>query len=60
MEESLGGERYEKALARTSERIPRGRVADPDDVAHAVVSLVESDFVTGQNLVCDGGFLIRD
>lgn len=60
MEESLGGDRYERALAKTSERIPRGRVADPDDVAHAVVSLVTSDFVTGHNLICDGGFLIRD
>ncbi len=60
MQESLGDDRYETALERTSERIPRGRVADPDDVAHAVVSLIESDFITGQNLICDGGFLIRD
>jgi 3-oxoacyl-[acyl-carrier protein] reductase len=60
MEQSLGEERYRKALERTSERIPRGRVADPDDVAHAIVSLVTSDFVTGHNLICDGGFLIRD
>lgn len=60
MEESLGEERYERALARTSERIPRGRVADPNDVAQAVASLVASDFITGHNLICDGGFLIRD
>lgn len=60
MEQSLGEERYAKALARTSERIPRGRVADPDDVAQAIVSLVASDFITGHNLICDGGFLIRD
>ncbi|MHB2022421.1 MAG: SDR family NAD(P)-dependent oxidoreductase [Mycobacteriales bacterium] len=60
MEESLGAERYEKALDRTAARIPRGRVADPDDVAQAVVSLITSDFITGHNLVCDGGFLVRD
>jgi len=60
MAESLGSERYERALAKTSERIPRGRVADPDDVAQAIVSLVSSDFITGHNLICDGGFLIRD
>ncbi|MHB1717030.1 MAG: SDR family oxidoreductase [Acidimicrobiales bacterium] len=47
-------------MAKTSERIPRGRVADPDDVAQASVSLVSSDFITGHNLICDGGFLIRD
>lgn len=60
MEESLGSDRYDRALERTASRIPRGRVAEPDDVAQAVVSLIESDFITGHNLLCEGGFLIRD
>jgi len=60
MQESLGDERFQKAQERTAARIPMGRVADPDDVAQAICSLVASDFITGQNLVCDGGFLIRD
>ncbi len=60
MEESLGRDRYEQAAERTRQRIPMGRVATPDDVAHAVLSLITSDFITGHNLICDGGYLIRD
>ncbi len=60
MRESLGDERYQRAREATSKRIPMGRVASPDDVAQAIGALIESDFVTGHNLVCDGGYLIRD
>lgn len=60
MEQSLGENRYEKARERTAARIPMGRVAAPDDVADAICSLIASDFITGHNLICDGGFLIRD
>jgi len=60
MEQSLGHERYEKAVERSRARIPLGRVAAPDDVAHAILSLITSDFITGHNLICDGGYLIRD
>ncbi|HKW73673.1 MAG TPA: SDR family oxidoreductase [Candidatus Dormibacteraeota bacterium] len=34
---------------------PLRRIATPDDVAHVVVSLLESDLVTGQDVVVDGG-----
>ncbi len=34
---------------------PLGRVASADDVARAVVALLENDLVTGQDLVVDGG-----
>jgi len=60
MEESLGRERYEQAAERSRQRIPMGRVATPDDVAHAILSLITSEFITGHNLICDGGYLIRD
>jgi len=38
-------------------RIPLGRIAEPDDVMHAVLFFVSraSDFVTGQILCVDGG-----
>jgi 3-oxoacyl-[acyl-carrier protein] reductase len=34
---------------------PLKRIASPDDVAQAVVALLESDVITGQDLVIDGG-----
>ena len=38
-------------------RIPLGRIAEPEDVAHAALFLVSgaSDFLTGQTLYLDGG-----
>ncbi|WP_017571554.1 SDR family NAD(P)-dependent oxidoreductase [Nocardiopsis halotolerans] len=43
------------------ERIPHGRLGRPEEVARAVVFLAgpAATFVTGQNLVVDGGFLDR-
>jgi NAD(P)-dependent dehydrogenase (short-subunit alcohol dehydrogenase family) len=31
------------------------RAASPDDIANAVVMLVESDYLTGEILLSDGG-----
>jgi 3-oxoacyl-[acyl-carrier protein] reductase len=42
----------EATIARAT---PLGKVASPDDVAQAVVALLENDLVTGQDLVVDGG-----
>lgn len=38
-------------------RIPLGRIAEPEDVANAVLFLASgaADFVTGQTLFLDGG-----
>ena len=46
-----------EAKARTIEHIPLGRTAQPDDVAYGVLYLAsdESSFVTGSELVIDGG-----
>ena len=42
----------EETFAKTT---PLHRIATPDDVARAVVSLLENDVITGQDLVIDGG-----
>ena len=49
---------FEAELAR---RVPLGRVGEPQDLAGAFVFLssAASDFVTGHNLVVDGGWTIR-
>ncbi len=36
-------------------RIPLRRLGSPEDIARAVVYLVENDFITGQVLAVDGG-----
>jgi pteridine reductase len=36
-----------------------GRLGDPADVAQAVRFCIEADFVTGQNVIVDGGRLLR-
>ncbi len=43
------------ALARVVERIPLGRTGQTDDVAEAVLYLATASFVTGHELVVDGG-----
>lgn len=35
--------------------IPLGRFGDPHEVAHAVLFLLESPYVTGSTLIVDGG-----
>lgn len=50
----LGDEKFYKTLVA---RIPLGRIAEPDDVWHAVLFFISpaSAFVTGQTLYLDGG-----
>jgi pteridine reductase len=50
MPEGIAGDPDETAL---------GRLGDPADVAQAVRYCIEADFVTGQNIVVDGGRLLR-
>jgi len=45
----------EEERERASRRIPSGRLGSPEDVARAVLYLIESDFVTGEVLRIDGG-----
>jgi NAD(P)-dependent dehydrogenase (short-subunit alcohol dehydrogenase family) len=40
-------------------RIPLHREGSPAEVAHLIVSLIENDFVTGDNFVIDGGMSMR-
>lgn len=44
--------------SRRADLVPFGRVGQPDDIARAIAFLCgpEADYVTGQNLVVDGGF----
>ena len=46
------GDYYETLV----ERHPIGRIGVPEEIAHAVVFLIENEFMTGFNLAVDGGY----
>jgi NAD(P)-dependent dehydrogenase (short-subunit alcohol dehydrogenase family) len=45
----------EQAAENVGNRIPLHREGQPDDVAKLIVSLIENDFITGENFAIDGG-----
>jgi NAD(P)-dependent dehydrogenase (short-subunit alcohol dehydrogenase family) len=47
----------EKAYEKLGRQIPLGRIAEPEDVAYAVLYLAsdESNMMTGAEMVIDGG-----
>ena len=47
-------------LPELAQQTPMGRLGTPEDIAAAVAFLAspEADFVTGQVLTCDGGFIL--
>lgn len=48
-----------KQLEALAERIPLGRLAEPDEIARFISWLVsaENSYITGQSIAIDGGFL---
>jgi 3-oxoacyl-[acyl-carrier protein] reductase len=53
------GEEFAKASqAETSARTPLRSVAQPEHVAQAVMGLIFSEFVTGQDVIVDGGLSV--
>lgn len=55
------GAMTEEAKAQYLSIIPAGRMGQPVDIANAVVFLAsdKADYITGQTLVVDGGFILR-
>jgi NAD(P)-dependent dehydrogenase (short-subunit alcohol dehydrogenase family) len=49
----------EQVQNNVNHRIPLHREGQPEDVAHAIAGLVENEFITGENLVIDGGMTMR-
>jgi 3-oxoacyl-[acyl-carrier protein] reductase len=39
-------------------KVPLARTALPEEIAAAVKFLIENDYITGQTIVIDGGFVL--
>ena len=55
------GERFDaQTLRELAEETPLGRLGTPEDIAHAVAFFASdrADFLTGQVLSADGGFIV--
>jgi NAD(P)-dependent dehydrogenase (short-subunit alcohol dehydrogenase family) len=55
----LRKEDFNKRMEEHTKEYPLGRIGEPEDIANAILYLAsdESSFVTGINLVLDGGLL---
>jgi 3-oxoacyl-[acyl-carrier protein] reductase len=49
----------EQAKNNLENRIPLHREGTPEDVAALITTLVENEFITGENMVIDGGMTMR-
>ena len=49
-----------EVLPQLAQETPLGRLGTPDDIAHAVAFLAseQANFISGQVLTCDGGFIL--
>ncbi len=58
---NVSKEEIERMRDQLNREIPLGRLAQPEDIARAVIWLLsdESAYVTGSQLVCDGGILAK-
>ena len=55
MERGVGKDASMAEAARVGAETPLGRVAMPEDVGETIANLIESRFVTGQDVLIDGG-----
>lgn len=51
----VAGERRDQMIASQAKRIPLGRIARPEEIAHAILFLMTNTYVTGTTLTVDGG-----
>lgn len=56
--DELLGDQRDAVLAAAGEKLPVKRVGRPEEIAHALLFLMTNGYVTGINLVVDGGGLL--
>lgn len=56
--DDLLGDQREAVLADAAASLPAKRIGQPEEIAHAVIFLMQNGYVTGINLAVDGGCLL--
>jgi NAD(P)-dependent dehydrogenase (short-subunit alcohol dehydrogenase family) len=56
--QNMTAEERERLFETVGNRLPVGRVGEPDDIAQAYVFLMKEQFCTGHTLVVDGGTVL--
>jgi NAD(P)-dependent dehydrogenase (short-subunit alcohol dehydrogenase family) len=51
----IAGEHRDSVIASQSKRIPLGRIARAEEIAHAILFLMSNTYITGSTLTVDGG-----
>jgi len=52
----MAGDHLDEVLAAQAKRVPVRRVAQPEEIAHAIHFLMTNEYVTGTTLTIDGGY----
>jgi NAD(P)-dependent dehydrogenase (short-subunit alcohol dehydrogenase family) len=52
----MAGDQRDAMIAAMAKRIPLARVAEPAEIAHAILFLMANTYMTGSTLTIDGGF----
>jgi NAD(P)-dependent dehydrogenase (short-subunit alcohol dehydrogenase family) len=52
----MAGDQRDAMTASMAKRIPLGRIAAPEEIAHGILFLMTNPYVTGSTLTIDGGF----
>jgi NAD(P)-dependent dehydrogenase (short-subunit alcohol dehydrogenase family) len=53
--DTFPSEQRDAFFAKTAQNLPVGRVGQPEDVAQAILLLLQNGFITGSIVECDGG-----
>ncbi|MET4084111.1 NAD(P)-dependent dehydrogenase (short-subunit alcohol dehydrogenase family) [Pedobacter sp. UYP30] len=51
----LSYEKKEERFMQYSDKIPLGRIGEPEDIAKMIFAFIENDYITGQIIAVDGG-----
>lgn len=54
----MNKELSEQELKEIENEIPIGRIGDAKDIANCVKALIENEYITGQVITVDGGWII--